>query len=60
MAKSLGPSETAIDLDIAVSALVEAIGCDRSIAIDIVDSIARFTVRKAQGCLPAGWGRRGR
>lgn len=47
------------DLEITVRLLIEATGCDEKTAEDLVDSIARYVVRKSQGCLPAGWGRRG-
>jgi hypothetical protein len=53
------PDDAAADLAFAVMALCEATGCEESVATDIVDSIARYAIRKAQGCLPAGWGRRG-
>lgn len=47
------------DLEIAARLLIEATGCDENLASDLIDSIARYAVRKAQGCLPAGWGHRG-
>lgn len=57
-AKPLGPGpngDPAPDLELAVSLLVEATGFSRLKAVEFVDAIARYTLRKSESTLPAGW-----
>jgi hypothetical protein len=56
--ETIGPGpngDPARDLEIATRLLTQVAGCSPSTAAELVDAIARYTIRKSQSTLPYGW-----